>query len=203
MSDDGLESSSDALNQSFLAYSSQKDPPSTKYIEHFDPLMNPHPFHPMGDTTHYWAGASDEILTMTFPAMFCGGCFYCLFIALHWPSLNKENHMQVELIYFSVSCHSHTLHTPYHLKERGGMGLQPNWVPTQLGICIVSCTVRRKGTCCLQTGMFPNMDPIEMLHKLYSFDYIICMALQPKPCQTSVCIPSQFIHLGSQPLNYS
>jgi len=79
MSDGGLESSSNALNQSLLAYSSQKDSPTTKYIEHFDPLMNPHPFHPMGDTAQYWVRASDEILTMTFPAMFFGGCFHCLF----------------------------------------------------------------------------------------------------------------------------
>ncbi len=69
MSDDGLESSLNALDQSLLVYSSQKDSPTNKYIDGFDPLTNPRPFRPMGDTAQYWVGASDELLTMTFPAM--------------------------------------------------------------------------------------------------------------------------------------
>jgi len=69
MSDDGLEASLTALDQSLLAYSSQKDSPTNEYIQGFDPLTNPRQFRPMGDTAQYWVGASDQLLTMTFPAM--------------------------------------------------------------------------------------------------------------------------------------
>lgn len=69
MSDDGLEASLTALDQSLLAYSSKNDSPTNEYLDGFNPLTNPCQFCPMGDTAQYWVGASDELLTMTFPAM--------------------------------------------------------------------------------------------------------------------------------------